>query len=636
MRFKLISSIGDKNMMEKIYKLLKEFKKPTDLMEFDIYEKISFCIQNEMKDQKLDLNSKAFYELTAFRLSMIRIEQNELEEWEGLIYAPFFYTRDKEGKLISDPDIKNITPNMIDYWKKRTYEVDQYPILQCRYASLVWAFSLKMKGVRPDISFAHKFIDSAKAITFLDKNKPEKVYIGHILLKLEIALKTAIAINDRQRILSIKDAIIEYEEFHAKDDLPGTWGYSFDILISNKQSYEKVRLTEEQENKMIKDFERRLDIFSDNNPKTFRPDVLEDIVKKLAFYYKRKQGQKNLSRVLIRYKDSLLSAENPLATVKEPLLEKARKILFQYGLSKEAKTLEPEIRSLQEKAQKELEFKEASASIKIPNEIFVFYITEMDKRSSSDALDFIVINSIPDKEQSKNLAIEIANKHPLQNIVNHVILDLDGRGRKIAEIGPIQEDIEGRTIRQMLQAINFKLHFLAMSLDHLIETKSLNADTLSKHLFQSKIFQETHHLIIIEGIKAFFDKNYIACCSILVPQFEAGIREFVSQLGGEIYNTELSEEKGFQLKPLGALLRDKKFTQIFEQIDKNVPFYFRVIFNDSRGFNLRNNICHGDLPSHYFNEAHAFLIIHSLLILSIFFRYSKDHELNIKRSIENS
>ena len=26
------------------------------------------CIQNEMKDQKLDLNSKPFYEWTAFRL----------------------------------------------------------------------------------------------------------------------------------------------------------------------------------------------------------------------------------------------------------------------------------------------------------------------------------------------------------------------------------------------------------------------------------------------------------------------------------------------------------------------------------------------------------------------------------------
>ena len=214
-------------MIEKIYELLKEFKEPTDLMEFDIYENISSCIQKEMKDQKLDLNSEAFYELTAFRLSMTQIEQNELEEWEGLIYAPFFYTRDKSGKLISDPDIKNITPDMIDYWKKRCFETDNYPILQFRYASLVWAFSLKIKDVRADILFAQKFIDSAKTIAFLDKNKPEKVYMDHILLKLENALKTAIDINDSLRVLSIKDTIIEYETIHAKDDLPWNMGAFF-------------------------------------------------------------------------------------------------------------------------------------------------------------------------------------------------------------------------------------------------------------------------------------------------------------------------------------------------------------------------------------------------------------------------
>ena len=34
--------MGDKKIMiQKIYEILKEFKEPTDLMEFDIYEKIS-------------------------------------------------------------------------------------------------------------------------------------------------------------------------------------------------------------------------------------------------------------------------------------------------------------------------------------------------------------------------------------------------------------------------------------------------------------------------------------------------------------------------------------------------------------------------------------------------------------------
>ena len=61
-------------MIQKIYEILKEFKEPTELMEFDIREKISSCIQSELKDQKLDLNSLAFYELTAFSLCMTQTE----------------------------------------------------------------------------------------------------------------------------------------------------------------------------------------------------------------------------------------------------------------------------------------------------------------------------------------------------------------------------------------------------------------------------------------------------------------------------------------------------------------------------------------------------------------------------------
>ena len=400
----------------------------------------------------------------------------------------------------------------------------------------------------------------------------------------------------------------------------GTWGHSFDLLIGDRKLYKKDLLTKEEEDKIIKELERKLNIFSDQNPKIFRPDVIENIVKKLAFYYNSKQDKENMQRVLIKYKDSMLSIENLPALIKEPLLKKVREILLQYGLSTEAKKLETEIRSLQEKSQKELEFKKNSVSIPIPKEVIDSYITELNNRTLSDAIDFIAMNFIPDKEKSKNLAIEIAYKHPLQNFVSQTIVN--DKGREIAEIGPIEKDIEGRTVQQMIHAIGLKIHFLTICLNYLIKTKSLSSDSLSQHLLQSGLFPETHRAIIKEGVNAFLEKKYITCCSILIPQIEVGIRELISRFGGETYNIKFSKEKGFQLRPLGALLRDKKFIQIFEKIDKNIPFYFQVLLTDSRGYNLRNNICHGDLPSHHFNETSALLIIHTLLILSIFFRSS--------------
>ena len=445
-------------MIQKIYETLKNFKEPTDFVELDIFDSINSLI----KDQNLGLNSKEFYEHTAFRLSMTKklSEDENLEEWKDFIYVPFFYTRDKDGKLISDPDIKYITPNMVDYWEKRVSEVDQYPILQCRYAGLVWSFSSKIRGKKPDISFAHKFIDSAKEIALLDKNKPEKTHIEHIQTKLEKALKVAVAINDRQRILSISDSIIDYEITHSKEDRLGTWGHSFDVLIGDRYLYKKIELRKEQENKIISELERKLKMFCAMDPKSFRPDVVEDIVKKLVFYYNSKQDQNNIQRVLIKYKDSILyklSSKNLPAIIKETLLKKVREIFLQYGLSKEAKNLEPEIRSLQEKSIKELDLKKISVPIKIPKEVINSYISELNKGTLSDALDTIAVGLIPDQEESKDLVIKIASEHPLQYLFSQVILD--SRGRKIAEIGPIDKDLKGRTIQQTKQAIDFKFHF---------------------------------------------------------------------------------------------------------------------------------------------------------------------------------
>ena len=612
-------------MIQKIHDLLKEFREPTGLMELDIYDKISCFIRDELKGKKLNLNSESFYELIAFRLMMAESEQCDLEGWEGLIYAPIFSTRDENGGLISDPDIKDITFDMVDYWEKRCSEVDNYPILQCRYAGLVWSFSKKIRGRNPDISFAHKLIDSAKAIASLSKNKSEKAYMGHIILKLKNALKTAIAINDNQRILSIKDTIIEYEITHAEDHLPGTWGHSFDILIGK---YKKVQLIKEQEDKIIKELERRLEIFSKTNSKLFRPDVVEDIVTKLAPYYKEKGDKQNMNRVLMTYKDSCLYGNFP-AIIKGYLLEKVRKILLQYNLSQDVKELEPHIRKHQENIKNEVEFKKASAPIKIPSEIIDNYKNELDKRTLSEALDFIAIRSIPDEKQSEEIAKDIANKNIFINRITQTIVD--DKGRKIAEVGPIEKDLKGHTIRQFYQAIEFKYHFLNIGLKHLMTTKSLNANALSEHLLRAKIFPEKHHLIIKEGINAFFEKKHITCCSVLISQIEMVIRELVSGLGGEVYQIQLSKEKGFQLKPLGALLRDERLVQFLKKINKNIPTYFQILLTDNRGFNLRNSIYHSNSPSYHFNEFSSILIINALLILSISAIILENLSINVKQ-----
>ena len=64
--------------------------------------------------------------------------------------------------------------------------------------------------------------------------------------------------------------------------------------------------------------------------------------------------------------------------------------------------------------------------------------------------------------------------------------------------------------------------------------------------------------------------------------------------GGDIYKP--AKNGGLFLRNLDEILRSKA---VIENFTERIIKYFRVLLTDQRGFNLRNNICHGIiLPSH--------------------------------------
>ena len=586
-----------------LYSILNEFKGPECSIEQKIYRKI--CNFNNKKfGQKIPKDSEYFYEQIAFAFME---GGNPPLEWGDTFYSPLSGQKEFINKqwTSSYPAIQNITPKMIDYWKKRSSVSN--PILQCRYAGLIWDFSKKIRNLKPDISIAHRFIDSVIKMADLG---------GEPFLKdkLERALKLSVSINDKQRIISVRDAIIKYEVTHSEDDRPGTWGYSYDLLIGDKNLYRKVELDREQEDKIINELERKLKIFSDKDSNTFKPHYVEYIVTKLAPYYKDKNDMTNMKRILLTYKSSFLyNSKNISAMVGSDCLEKVRSILFQYGLPQDAKELEKDIHILQKETLKE--FKPISVSVPLPKEEIKKYIAKLDASTLFEGLMIIAINFIPNKAQAKDIVFKTAKEFPLQFLVSQSIMD--HTGRVVAKVGPIKNDLEGHVVRQISQSIEMNLYFIREGLYHLEKSKSLNANLLSEYLFQSPIFSKEYHKIIEEGLRAFFNKNYILSCSTLIPQIESAVRKLISGNGGEIYQpAKSSNETGFVLRPLNSLLRDEIFIRTFKQ-NENISDYFQVLLTDKRGFNLRNMICHGHFPSTHFNEGIAIHIIHILLILSL-------------------
>ena len=593
-------------MIKQLYSILNEFKSLEFMIENKIYRKICAFNDEKLKGKKIPTDSEFFYEQTAFAFME---RGNPPLEWGDSFYAPLFGHIDSITKKwnASYPDIQDITPEMINYWERRSSE-EISPILQCRYAGLVWDFSQKIRNIEPDRSIAHRFIDSVIKMANLGGDP-------FLKYKLERGLRLAVSLNDRKRINSVRDAIIKYEDTYSEEDKLGTWGYSYDLLIGDKELHRKVQLEKKQEDKIIKELERKLKVFSDEDLNTCKPHSVEYVVTKLAPYYKDKNDIENMRRVLLIYRDSFLyGIKNNLVLVGSHWLEKIRRILFQYSLSEEAKGLEPDIRSLQKEDLNYLQ--KFETSVKIPKEEIDNYISELDRRNLSEALIFIALSFIPDKEDAKNTVLQIAKEHPLQAMIPQSVMD--HTGRKVAIIDSIENDLEGHIVHQISQSIRMNLPFIALGLNHLKENKSLDANSLSDHLFESFVFTQASHPIIKQGLIAYFDKNYIVSCSVLIHQIESAIRELISVAGGVIYQpSSSSKERGFKLRPLGALLRDEIFNKVFEKLNCNIPDFFRILLVDKRSLNIRNSIYHGHFPATFLNEGIAIHIIHILLILSI-------------------
>lgn len=71
----------------------------------------------------------------------------------------------------------------------------------------------------------------------------------------------------------------------------------------------------------------------------------------------------------------------------------------------------------------------------------------------------------------------------------------------------------------------------------------------------------------------------------------------------------------FNLKTFDHLLNDEIVTNVFGE-DKSL--YFRTLFTDKRGWNIRNNVAHGMLDTEQFhNKQNIDRILHATLCLGM-------------------
>lgn len=519
-------------------------------------------------------------------------------DW-GTYFGPHLAATTKTGEIIADPDLNEVTPEIVARWRSRSAAVG-HPVLKIRYADLVWDLGKKVTAERVSIEYAHTVIDS----TIEAVRRELLPSLPRALVKLRRALKIALAIKDRSRLTAVCDTMIDLEDRSAVDQHLGTWGFCFDDLVEEK----KVALPDAQVKHVLQSLEARLGrAASDANPTD--PQVAEATAMRLLRHYRRVESNTDVQRVLRAYVAVTITAANAMpALAALPALQEADAILREHGLTADADALSPKIDATARRSVEAMQ----TTQIRVPldREKLTAAIRELLSGTTDEIFAKIAIQFLPPSPAALERELrEDAVMAPLDSMIGITLQDAEGR--PLAKIGSVEADLEGRVIHQMTKHLDFDRPWLHMALADLFEQRHIGVDDLVKYIFQSPCFSPSRSAMITAGLTAYLSNEHVVTAHVLVPQIEAALREIARGLGGGLYKQ--GRHGGLQLRNLDELLR---LDTVVETLDERVVRYLQVLFTDPRGWNLRNSVCHGLMTAQNFGPAITDRILHAMLVLA--------------------
>lgn len=514
----------------------------------------------------------------------------------GTYFGPMIVWNNGDGTSTESPSIRLVTPEIMDYWAKRAKETNN-PILKARYSGLIWDFSKPILSANPDYKIG---LDYIKSLIETVESRNFK-YETDLITKIKRAIQLAISLNAVDLIERAKKATIELENEIAENDKPGLWGFSYDILVGNK----KINLHADEEDKIIKTLELRFGELS--KEPNLNPWNAEAAAERLADYYRKKGEEQKVKDIILQLGKAYEENEKTGSAMQiSSWLQHLHKIYTNYGLTDEAKAVLIRLRELGPKINEEL--KPISSSFEIPKEKLDAFINFMVEGEPNFIFHKIIQNFIPKKDEIKERMFELAKTAPLSYLISTSIQD--NRGRVIATIGSLEDDLDGRLINEISQSLSFQAIFVRHIFYKITSEKILNANNFIDFIKDSPVFAESRLEIIQRGIQAYYDNDLVVAIHLLIPQIEEAVRNLIELAGGVVLKT--SRGGGYQLKTFDEILRDDIIKQV---LGEDIQLYLRVLFTDPRGWNLRNDVCHGMSEIESFSFQAIERILHVTLIL---------------------
>jgi hypothetical protein len=422
--------------------------------------------------------------------------------------------------------------------------------------------------------------------------------------KLKRELWYATTTNNETLVNETKATLITLEKSTAKDDTLGLWGHSFDFLVERNSRHLDIA----EEELIITDLHSRFDRAEQSN-NTKKVHICESAGLRLARYYRKKGVGEKTSQIIKRLCAIIeIAAKNsPLATFALFQYQKAREICAEFQMKSDADYFLNLIRETTPKISSEMQV--IPMQFSISNEEMEEFCNNFTCDNLQQSFGKIVRHFMYPKQFYKDQVQCQNDEFTIQALFSKAIISSDGH--YVADVTPDNE--EGTVIFYANHILQIVAPFLHNVFEHVFKKYNVKVQDVIDYLGNCLLFSDREDQEILRtGIEHYFNSDYCSAMHVLIPQIERAVRKIAGSTGATVWKSRTGG--GYHQKTLDNLLWDVDFLNFWRSED--IPWYLRVVLSDQRGWNLRNDVCHGLRPHSFFTVTRTERLLHILLLLA--------------------
>ncbi|MBU2808893.1 MULTISPECIES: DUF4209 domain-containing protein [Acidithiobacillus] len=557
--------------------------------------RIAKDISSYMLDERLGMEA----ELIAF--GTIHGFMNKRDPW-GSFYRPMVTLADQTGKELYYPDVRQANSDFHAHWVGRA-DVVTNPILKARYADIAWDLGKLAGATRKDVRMARTAISAYLDVLCLGlvEQNQDSFDVAKRAVDLSVQIKDDTLLNQsRQALLGLHDRL--------KEATPGVWwARAYDHLIANKGA----KISDTERMRLVDDLENVFGRCSDSdNAETFNPFDVQGAGKRLIAHYTRVNRPNEVKRVwtviaqAMEHNASIQSG----AMLAAHFFQDSVEAYAQAGLREDAERIR--IR-LQGKIRESIgEMKRIVTPIVITQEDAEAMFSKVVVPDPAETFNNIAAAFLLKKNDIEKQASDMLSAAPLASRIPNTIFAQD---HVAGRVGSVEEDLHGRTVMMANIAFTALTPQLAMVMTKAIEQHGFIPEHFAAWINRFGVFGEDHLGLLIVGLQAWFDNDYIKALHVLIPQIEYALRVIVDKAGKPTTKPH-GPDSGVSVT---INMSDILFNEVISDLwpfGADLRFYLTTLYIDPRGKNLRNRIAHGLLRYDEIQLADLLWVVHTLIL----------------------